>query len=179
MEPLTRLAIAAQQGDRSALNRFVTQSQGEVWRLCARLVGRDAADDVTQDTYVRAIAALPAFRHESSARTWLLSIARRACADLIRQRQRRRRLFDRVSTLAQEDQTPIGSSLDIDELVAQLDEDRRIAFMLTQELGLSYEEAAVVCACPIGTIRSRVARARRDLAQALTVAEPPMRTYGT
>ena len=61
----------------------IRASQADVWRLACHLVGADEADDVTQDTFVRAWRALPAFRGDSSARTWLLSIARRACADAV------------------------------------------------------------------------------------------------
>ena len=167
MDLLTRLACNAKAGDAVALERFVVESQAEVWRLCARLVGPDAADEVTQDTYLRAIPALSAFRQEASARTWLLSIARRACADLIRQRQRRRRLLTRITANASSGSVELESSASSDELVARLDPERREAFILTQEFGLSYAEAAEVCACPIGTIRSRVSRARSDLLEML------------
>ena len=96
MDELTRLAISARDGDRLALGAFVRQSQGEVWRLVAHLIGTDAADDVTQDVYVRAWRALPAYRADASARTWLLSITRRACTDELRRRIRRRRLAVRL-----------------------------------------------------------------------------------
>ena len=61
--------------------------------------------------------------------------------------------------------------VDVDLLVAGLDDDRRLAIFLTQMLGLSYQEAATVCACPIGTIRSRVARARDELIAGLRSAD--------
>lgn len=60
---------------------------------------------------------------------------------------------------------------ELNELVAALDPDRRVAFVLTQVLGLSYHEAAAACDCPIGTIRSRVARARQDLMSAVRHAQ--------
>src|SRR5215211_8455527 len=88
MDELTRLLHAAQGGDRLALAGFIRRSQPEVWRLCAHLVDRHAADDLTQEVYLRAWTALPAWRAEASARTWLLAIARRACAQAIRGRQR-------------------------------------------------------------------------------------------
>ena len=84
VDDLTRLFLAARDGDRTALLHAVRASQADVWRLASHLVGPDDADDVTQDTFVRAWQALPAFRGDSSARTWLLSIARRACADAVR-----------------------------------------------------------------------------------------------
>ena len=76
---------------------------------------------------------------------------------------RRRNLFRRVTAQRLDPVVPARSEADLDDLLADLHPDRRQAFVLTQLLGLSYEEAAEVCACPVGTIRSRVARARGDL----------------
>ncbi len=161
MDELTALALAARDGDRLALAAFVRRTQPQVWRLCAHLAGRDVADDVTQDTYLRAIGALVSFRGDASATTWLLSIARRAAADSIRRTVRRRNLLTRLNTRAQTAAPAPGAPIDV--LLANLDSDRREAFVLTQLLGLTYGEAADVCGCPVGTIRSRVARARDQL----------------
>lgn len=172
MDDLTRLALAAGDGDRQALASFVRASQGEVWRLCAHLVDRQSADDLTQEVYLRAVPALARFRGDSSARTWLLTIARRTCADSLRRTIRQRRLFERLGALTTEEQllTPgdAGSAgQELDGLVAGLDLDRRTAFVMTQLLGMSYAEVAQVCDVPVGTIRSRVSRARADLLAAL------------
>lgn len=173
VDDLTRLALAARDGDRLALAAFVRKAQPEVWRLCAHLSDRDMADDLTQDTFVRAIGALATYRGEASARTWLLSIARRACADHVRRRVRGRNLLDRIvhrGTPADDEPERTGD-VDLDQAVAALTADRRDAFVLTQMLGLSYEDAAEVCGCPVGTIRSRVSRARADLIYALRDAD--------
>lgn len=166
MDDLTRLLLAARDGDRLALAGAIRASQAEVWRLAVHLVGASEADDATQDSYVRAWRALPRFRGESSGRTWLLSIARRACADVVRRRVRERRLTGRLRarTLGggAAGGDPAGAH-GLAELVASLEPDRRDAFVLTQVLGCSYAEAAEVCGVPVGTIRSRVARARTDL----------------
>jgi RNA polymerase sigma-70 factor (ECF subfamily) len=167
VDDLTALALAARDGDRIALTAFVRASQAEVWRLCAHLTDRDAADDVTQDAYMRALGSLGSFRGDSSARTWLLSIAHRACADHVRKAQRRRRLLgalhDRRPTAVAH---AVDGAVDLDLLLATLDPDRRIAFVLTQLLGLEYQDAADVVGIPVGTIRSRVARARAQLVDA-------------
>lgn len=168
MDDLTALAIAARDGDRSALGRFVRASQADVWRLCAHLSARQEADDLTQETYVRALRALASYRGESSARTWLLSIAHRTCVDHVRRAQRRRLLMRRLRAQPSRSMVaPLVGRVDLDLLVDALDPDRRAAFVLTQVLGLSYGEAATVMDAPIGTIRSRVARARADLGAAL------------
>jgi RNA polymerase sigma-70 factor (ECF subfamily) len=166
MDELTRLARAASRGDEAALIGFVRRGQPEVWRLCAHLVDRESADDLTQEVFVRAIPALARFRGDASARTWLLSIARRTCADAIRGSQRRRGLLRRAGDEAVTTGTVVAApdeDLALVDLVARLELDRRAAFVLTQMLGLGYAEAAEVCGVPVGTIRSRIARARADL----------------
>jgi RNA polymerase sigma-70 factor (ECF subfamily) len=175
VDELTGLFLAARDGDRTALLHAVRSSQADVWRLAYHLVGPDDADDVTQDTFVRAWRALPAFRADSSARTWLLSIARRACADQVRRTVRRRRLAGRLEQRAA---LPGGATHAdpsdahaVSALVDELPDDQRAAFVLTQLIGCSYEEAAEACGVPIGTIRSRVARARESLVDAVRRAE--------
>lgn len=162
MDDLTRLLLAARAGDADALDAWVRATQLDVWRFCAYLVDRQAADDLTQETYLRVWRALPTFRAESSVRSWLLSIARRTCADELRRRVRGRRLGDRL-TAAPEVETDRTAELALAALIDELEEDQRAAFVLTQLVGLSYAEAAEVCDCPVGTIRSRVARARERL----------------
>jgi RNA polymerase sigma-70 factor, ECF subfamily len=165
VDDLTRLALSAAKGDRIALHGFVRASQADVWRLCAHLGDRDRADDLTQETYLRALRALPSFRADASARTWLLAIARRVVADALRSSQRRRRLEGVLRPKA--DEPGPAERVALRDAVDHLDADRRAAFVLTQLLGLSYAEAAEVCGCPVGTIRSRLARARADLVTTL------------
>jgi RNA polymerase sigma-70 factor (ECF subfamily) len=172
VDDLTRLLLASRDGDRGALAAAVRSSQADVWRLTAHLVGPEDADDVTQDVFVRAWRALPAFRGDSSGRTWLLAITRRACADAVRARVRRRRLTARLMSEMPTGTAPDGSDArSITALVASLDVDRREAFVLTQLVGCSYAEAAEVCGVPVGTIRSRVARARDDLVTRVRAAD--------
>ncbi|QLQ39604.1 sigma-70 family RNA polymerase sigma factor [Micromonospora robiginosa] len=168
-EAATGWALAARQGDREAQAAFVRATQAEVWRFVAALVGPDSADDLTQETYLRALRALPGFEGRSSARTWLLGIARRTCADHLRTVVRRRRLDERLAAQAATDRPhpdPAGQFGAVD-LVRRLPAERRSAFVLTQLLGLSYAEAADVEGVPVGTIRSRVARARDELVDAV------------
>jgi len=176
MDELTRLFIAARDGDRAALGAAIRASEADVWRFTAHLVGRGEADDVTQDVFLRAWRALPAFRGDASARTWLLAIARRACADAIRRTTRGRRLAERVtteaSTAALTARAPdAGITAELDAVIATLDPDQRAAFVLTQMLGYSYAETAEICDVPVGTVRSRVARARERLVDAVREAE--------
>ena len=166
MDGLTWQARQAAGGDRDALASFVAQSQVDGGRLCAHLVDASSADDLTQEVYLRAIPALASFRADASARTWLLAIARHTCMDELRRRTRSRALFERLRRRAETEATaePDRSGVvAIDDAVSSLEPDRRDAFVLTQVLGLSYAETAEVCGCEVGTIRSRVSRARAEL----------------
>jgi RNA polymerase sigma-70 factor, ECF subfamily len=160
----TALLLDARDGDRVALGAFVKRTEAEVWRACARLVDRQSADDLVQEVYVRVMRSLPGFEGRSRARTWLFTIVRRTCADALRHRTRRHRLLDRITGAGppRPGPDPSGESALLG-LVDALAPERREAFVLTQLAGLSYEEAAAACGCPVGTIRSRVARARADL----------------
>jgi RNA polymerase sigma-70 factor, ECF subfamily len=160
VDEFTPLALAAARGDRAALSALIRGTQRDVWRLCAHLVDPDSADDLTQETYLRAIPALRRFRGEAPVRTWLLTIARRVCAHEIDSRVRARQVTARLAAAIP---PPAGARTEITELLTALDPDRRAAFVLTQMIGCGYAEAAEICGCPVGTIRSRVARARADL----------------
>ncbi len=171
VNPLTELAYQARSGDERALGEFVESCYDQVWRLCSSLVGDQDADDVSQETFSRVVRALPKFRGESSARTWVLAIARHACLDEIRARCRRR--HREPAHTGRQGQVVADASQDatVADLIGRLDPDRRAAFVLTQVLGLSYDETATVCECPIGTVRSRLARARADLVDLLGRSE--------
>jgi RNA polymerase sigma-70 factor, ECF subfamily len=169
----TEWALAARNGDPVAQAAFVRATQADVWRFVAALVDPGSADDLTQDTFLRAFRALPAFEGRSGARTWLLGIARRACADHLRAVVRGRRLTERLTAqaLTEGHQPDSAHRLGTTDLLDRLSEERRTAFVLTQVLGLSYAEAAEVADVPVGTIRSRVARARDELVTALRKAQ--------
>lgn len=180
MDHLTNVLLAARDGDRAALDRFVAETQADVWRLCHYLGDAQHADDLAQETYERAIGSIHRFRADGAARGWLLTIARRTCIDHTRRATRKRRLERSVlsnatagsstGTIVAPDAT---GRIDLDEVVRCLDDDRRDAFVLTQVLGLHYDEVAEILGCPIGTVRSRVSRARADL---VDMIEEPQRS---
>ena len=164
---LTELALKAQRGDVTAFAGLVRGSQVDVWRICAHLVGPEQADDVTQETFLRVWRALPRYQPSSSVRCWVFTIAHHAAVDALRSRARRP-----LPTCSVDEQLvdpcadPCGV-IAYELAFAQLEPDRRVALILTQLVGLSYAEAAGVCGVPVGTIRSRVARARQDLIEYL------------
>jgi len=160
-DPLRALLEAARDGDDAAVAELVRQTQADVWRLCTAMGSPGVEEDLVQETYLRALRSLPDFRGEARVRSWLLAIGRNVCADHVRRRERQRRLALRARPTADEAVTAIDEP--IADLLAPLDDDRREAFVLTQLLGLSYQEAADTLGCPVGTVRSRVARARSQL----------------
>lgn len=175
---VTAIALRAGAGDREALSEFIRATQQDVWRLLAHIAGRDRADDLTQETYLRVLGALPRFAGRSSARTWLLSVARRTWVDSVRHDMARPRSSGAEWETAAE-QASVASTVsspawadwvDVQLLMDSLDPDRREALILTQVLGYTYEEAAEIVGVRVGTIRSRVARARADLIDMSTQA---------
>lgn len=163
MDRLTVIALRAKAGDRTAIDRLVEGLWPDVWRLCRYLGAPADPDDLAQEAFERMLRSLHRFRADGPVRAWALSITRRVCADSARRAARRRRLEDRLFSLHHPTPHIDESWHGIDELLAPLDAERREALVLTQLVGLTYGEAARVLGCPVGTIRSRVARARTQL----------------
>jgi RNA polymerase sigma-70 factor (ECF subfamily) len=172
-DTITNAALAARDGDRAAATAFIELTQRHVHRFLRHLADPGDIEDLAQETYLRAMTGLRGFAARSSARTWLLSIARRVAADHIRTASRSPRTTSLEGRQADAEVAVVRTAGGFEDgvllqhLLAGLDQDRREAFVATQVLGLSYADAAQVCDCPIGTIRSRVARARDDLVSAL------------
>lgn len=165
MDDDEQIVRAAASGDRAALAAFVRDTQDHVWRYCAYLGRGDDVADLVQETYARALRALPRFEGRTTGRVWLLAIARRVCADAVRSAQRRRALEARWRR--ERRPSEMSETVALEMMLDALAPERREAFVLTQLVGLPYEAAAQVCRVPIGTIRSRVARARAELQASL------------
>jgi RNA polymerase sigma-70 factor (ECF subfamily) len=179
-ESITAWALAARGGDADAVDRFVRALHQDVQRYVAHLCGDpQAADDLAQDTFLRALGSLHRFEGRSSARCWLLSIARRAVVDSYRYAAARPRLSDvadwqlAVELSQPQDLPGFDDGIALLDLLATLPDERREAFVLTQLVGLPYAEAAAVSDCPVGTVRSRVARARAALMDLLDETREP------
>ncbi len=170
-DELTDLLVAARDGDRLALSVVVRRLYPDVVRYCATRTAPEVAEDVAQDVFVRVVRSVGGYRAEASARTWVFTIARNTCADAVRGRVRSR---GREQVGLPDDAPALDGAPGADDglglalLLDELDPDRREAFVLTQLSGMTYAEAAALLDVPIGTIRSRVARARADLVDLLT-----------
>ena len=163
-EELVRLAAG---GDQLAFEVLVRRHAPAAWRLARTLLSDDfAADEAVQDTFMKASRALTSFRGESSFETWLLSICRRTFIDRLRLKRPEIVSLDEARQLrAYESQAWLRVALS--RALAGLEGVEREAFTLVDVLGHTREEAAQIAGVPSSTMRSRVARARTQLADAL------------
>jgi RNA polymerase sigma-70 factor, ECF subfamily len=179
-----QLVERAQRGDKRAFELLVAKYQRKLARLLSRLV-RDPAEveDVTQEAFIKAYRALPSFRGDSAFYTWLYRIAINTAKNYLVAMGRRAPTstgFDHEEAEGFEDAeqlrdaaTPEGELLGkqiaatVNRALEQLPEDLRTAITLREIEGLSYEEIATVMNCPIGTVRSRIFRARESIAAEL------------
>jgi RNA polymerase sigma-70 factor, ECF subfamily len=176
------LVLRAQRGDRRAFDLLVRRYQFKVTQLVQRLVGEGDAQDVAQETFIKAYRALAGFRGQSAFYTWLYRIAINSSKNFLVARSRRpsfqdidiqdAELYGHTEHLSHID-TPeaqvltaeIGSK--IVAAISKLPADLRQAITLRELEGLSYEEIAEVMECPIGTVRSRIFRARAAIDEVL------------
>ncbi len=176
-----RLVAAARSGDHAAFNELVRRYQQLVFAVSLRLLrDRDLAEDVTQEAFVRAYLSLDRFRG-SNFRAWVLRIAHNAALDLLRATARRPHAPLEVvpelpgpepgETSAAEYQ---GLVVALEAALAALPPDQRAVVILADVEGLSYDEVAEILAIPVGTVKSRLARARVRL-RALLANDPRAR----
>jgi RNA polymerase sigma-70 factor, ECF subfamily len=171
----TQLVARAQEGDQAAFGLLVTKYQYKLIQLVARLVGEADAPDVAQESFVKAYRALKSFRGQSTFYTWLYRIGVNSAKNHLVARARRpcsqdidvadAELYGHTGQLSDID-TPEAILLSgeirqkVSDTIGKLPPDLRQAIVLRELDGLSYEEIAQVMGCPIGTVRSRIFRAR-------------------
>ena len=167
-DPDPRVLDRARQGDLAAFSELVRASQADVYRFALHLTReRAAAEDVTQETYLRAFRFLHTFRGDCRFSSWLLRICRNCAMDAIKARAQR----------AERDLAAPGPTSEPDasariELQAALDavsEEHREPFLLIEVYGLSYREAADILQVRVGTVKSRMHRARKAMCEALAI----------
>ena len=173
----------SQRGDLDAFNALVLAYQGTVYGLCYRMLGaRQPAEDATQDAFIAAFRAVARFR-SGSFRAWLLRIAANACLDELRRRRARPRASldapvrgpvwagdDRPALDVAAADEPLDQRAErlelarcLQEGLATLPRDQRLAVVLRDVHGLAYEEVAQATGASLGTIKSRIARGRAAL----------------
>lgn len=174
-----QLVERVQAGDKSAFDLLVRKYQHRVLKLVGRFVSDAAeAEDVSQEAFLKAYRALPSFRGDSAFYTWLYRIAINTAKNALVSNRRRPidfdldlqdpEQYDRHARLKEGD-TPEGVLLTeeirnvVERAMEQLPEDLRTAIVLRELEGLSYEEIAEAMDCPVGTVRSRIFRAREAI----------------
>lgn len=166
------LVDALRAGDPSAPPALIEQYQGVIFGLCLRMLGhRQDAEDVVQETFVRALRSVHGFDRERALRPWLLGIAANRCRTALGRRAKRP-----VPIEPPDDQADHRPGLaDPDDLAGELNRaldrlrpDYRMVFTLYHEQGLPYEEIAGIINRPIGTVKTWIHRARASLAEDLT-----------
>jgi RNA polymerase sigma-70 factor (ECF subfamily) len=173
------LAAVAKGGDERAFAELVRRHQEVVYRIVYRMLrDRDAAEDVTQVTFVRAFRSLVHFKEEFDFHPWLYRIAVNAALTAL-QKQKRERKVDIDSVPERHFPRPAGEESPVDEAarrelmtrveaaLPQLPEEQRTVFLLRVGEGLSYDEIARTLDIPRGTVMSRLSRAREALRKRL------------
>ncbi len=159
-------------GDGPAFETLVTTYQHRVFGVALRMLGsRAEAEDIAQETFLRAHRALGEFRGEARLGTWLYAIASRLCLNRLASAPRRHEQSDEAAVLRHAaESADAGAVLEQRELaaalhdaIAALPEERRIVVVLRDLEGLDYEEVAEVLGLPLNTVRTRLHRARLDL----------------
>ena len=159
-------------GEQLAMVELVDCFRGQVFGLCYRMLGnRQDAEDMAQETFVRALKNLHRWDREREFHPWLLAIAGNRCRSLLANQKRR----PRGSSLYEED-PPDRSHLaeehqqlqeEVDRALAGLRSEYRQAFLLFHEQELSYAEISELLECPLGTVKTWIHRARNEVAQQL------------
>jgi RNA polymerase sigma-70 factor (ECF subfamily) len=168
------LVEAIRSGDPQATRLLVERFQGVVFGLCYRMLNhRQDAEDVTQETFLRALRAIFGFDSARPIRPWLLEIAANRCRTALASRTRRPALAPVSAAEQQVDPRPGLSDPDdlageLADAVDRLRPEYRLVFLLYHEQSLSYEEIAQSVHRPVGTVKTWLHRARAELAEDLS-----------
>jgi RNA polymerase sigma-70 factor (ECF subfamily) len=167
------LLRAAAQGDDGAFGTLMARHEDRIFSLALRMTGnRPDALDATQDTFLAAFRQADRFRGESAFSTWLYRIGINACKDLLRKKGRLPQAtevddLERASTPARSRTDDVDLRLDISDALARLSEDYRQAVVMHDIGGIPYEDIAASTGVAVGTVKSRISRGRRQLADLL------------
>jgi RNA polymerase sigma-70 factor, ECF subfamily len=182
----TVLVERAQAGDMDAFNLLVERYQQRVYGLCFRMLGAADADDATQEVFISAFWSIRRYRGDTFL-SWLLRIASNKCLDYLRARKRRRFVSldadDADTTPVQvvdpgerPEQRVLRSELarDLESALQALPADQRLVVILSDIQGYSYDEIVAATGVPVGTVKSRLSRARARLREIINARNPDL-----
>ncbi|MCG9968028.1 sigma-70 family RNA polymerase sigma factor [Pelotomaculum terephthalicicum JT] len=179
MQPADEILIErSKNGDMDAFEQLVHRYENKVYTVAYRFIGNHAdASDLAQDTFLRLYHALPSFRGESSFMTWLYRITANVCRDEIRRRQKYHfvsldnetenngdHIMSRVSGRTPSPEEVVEQKEFngmIQECIDSLNKEHRLILIMREVQGFSYEEIADILKCSLGTVKSRLSRARQ------------------
>lgn len=169
----TALCSRAAAGDHRAFGLLVARHEARVRSFLLHLAGADIADELAQDSFVRAWRSLHRFRGEAAFSSWVCAIGWRCFLDHLRRQKAEGRRQDAAATLAD----PIapgafGAALDLRRLLDQLNPVERACLILCDGHGYSHGEAADILRMPLGTLKSTVKRAKDKCREAMRADEP-------
>jgi RNA polymerase sigma-70 factor, ECF subfamily len=172
---LRQLICRCLAGDQKAMIDLVDRFRGQVFGLCYRMLGhREDAEDAAQETFVRALRNLRSWDSGRDFEPWLLAIAGNRCRTALARRMRKppaRPLVEPVAARTPDAQAARQLAEEVALALSTLREQYRQAFLLFHQHELSYAEIAVALRCPIGTVRTWIHRARRELIRCLQARE--------
>ncbi len=169
--PDAELVKRCQERDRNATQELYRRYRDSVYRVAWKIVlDREDALDVTQDVFVRVLRSIDNFRQQSRVSTWITRITVNAAIDLLRRRRRAAALHRAISEEPQRESS-FDTNLEEERVraaITKLNEEQRTCLVLREMEGQSYEEIAESLGCSIGTVRSRIHRARARVRRLLT-----------
>ena len=161
------LVLRSLAGDQPAMLQLVQRFQAQVFGLCYRMLGqRQDAEDMAQETFVRALKSLEQYDRQRDFEPWLLAIAGNRCRTLLARRGRRPAAVTLDTPVADprpDDQAALQLSEEVNVALAAIREEYRQSFLLFHEQQLNYAEIATVLDCPVGTVKTWIHRARGEL----------------
>lgn len=170
----------AVEGDIQAFEELFSSNYTHIYNLCYRMMRNSQdAEDMLQETMLKAWRKLKSFKQSSSFSTWLHRIAANTCLDAIRKRKDNKTSLEEMKEYGKELTDEDSVSFDersvqrqvIEDALAKLKERDRIIIILRDVQGYSYEEMSQILECPLGTVRSRLSRARKSMVKILNEME--------
>lgn len=170
-EDVRRLVLRCLDGDEAAMVDLVDRFQAMVFGLCLRMLGhRQDAEDVTQESFVRVFRSLHRWDSSRDFKPWLLAIAGNRCRSLLAKRKNKAQPSDLVEEIPDktpDDQDARNLAEEVQLALQTVREEYRQAFLLFHEQELSYPEIAETLDCPVGTVKTWIHRARKELVDRL------------